>query len=47
MHLNVMHLNYPGKKKFRKQFLLNHQKPSDTNQGVFRKEVTKGYLNMK
>ena len=46
MHEIVMHWNYPGKKFLRKQFLLNHQKHFDTNQGVFRKEETKGYLNM-
>ena len=41
-----MHLNYPGKKFLRKPFLLNHQKHFYTNQGVFRKEETKGYLKM-
>ena len=41
-----MHLNYPGKKFLCKQFLLNPQKPFNTNQGVFQKEETKGYLNM-
>ena len=41
-----MHLNYRGKKFLRKQFLLNQQKPFDTNQGVFRKKESKGYLNM-
>ena len=41
-----MNLNYPGKKLLRKQFLLNHQKPFDTNQGEFLKEETKGYWNM-
>ena len=38
--------NYQGKKFLRKPFLLNHQKHFDTNQGVFRKDETKGYLNM-
>ena len=46
MHLNVMHSNYPRKKILRKQFFLNHQKTFDTNQGVFQKDETKGYLNM-
>ena len=41
-----MHLNYPGKKFSRKQFVLNHQNPFDTNQGVYQKDETKGYLNM-
>ena len=41
-----MHWNYPGKKFLRKPFLLNHQKRYYTNQGVFLKEETKGYLNM-
>ena len=38
--------NYPGNKLLRKLFLLNHQKCVDTNQGVFQKEETKGYLKM-
>ena len=38
--------NCPGKKLLRKLFLLNHQKYADTNQGVFQKEETKGYLKM-
>ena len=41
-----MHRNYQGKKFLRKLFLLNHQKHCDTNQGVFRKGKTEGYLNM-
>ena len=46
MHYNIMHRNYPGKKFLRKPFLLNHQKHFDANQGVFRKEETKSYLNI-
>ena len=38
--------NYPGKKFLRKPILLNNQKCLGTNQGVFRKEETKGYSNM-
>ena len=34
------------KKFFHKPFLLKHQKHFDTNQGVFRKGKTEGYLNM-
>ena len=41
-----MHGNYPGYKYLGKPFLLNHQKCLDTNQGVFWKEESKGYLNM-
>ena len=37
---------YQAKKFLRKQFLLNHQKYFDTIQGVFRKEETKGYLDI-
>ena len=35
-----MHLIYEEKKFLRKQFWLNHHKPFDTNQGVFRKKET-------
>ena len=41
-----MYRNYPGKKFLRKPILLNNQKCLGTNQGVFRKEKTKGYSNM-
>ena len=38
--------NFPGNKLLKKLFLLNQLKCVDTNQGVFQKEETKGYLKM-
>ena len=46
MHYILMHRNHPGKSFLCKPFLFNHQKHFDTNQGMFRKGKTKGYLNM-
>ena len=37
---------YPEYKFLQKPFLLNHHLYSDTNQGVFGKEETKGYVTM-
>ena len=44
--LRQIHLHWGKLGGKKKQFLLNHQKPFDSNQGVFWKEETKGYLNM-
>ena len=38
---------FQEKSFLRKPFLLNHQKCFNNDHGVFRKEETKGYLNMK
>ena len=45
-HYIFMLRNFPGNKLLRKLFLLNHLKCVDTNQGVFQKEETEGYLKM-
>ena len=42
-----MHENYPRKKVLLKLDLLKDQTYLDTNQGLFWKEQTKGYLNNK